>query len=300
LTIWQKKIIVVNMAKKHLQEDIISYYDTCETNYRRWWDLDRSLAMHAGFWDETTKTLHQALMRENEILADIAKIKPGEHVLDAGCGVGGSSLYLASQRKAHVTGITLSKNQVQLAQQKAMERKDLHPIPQFLVMDYTKTTFSDESFDVVWGLESVCHAEDKRDFIKEAWRVLKPNGRLIIADGFSVRNNNNEPDNQLLKKAVNGWAVNSMESIPNFTHFLTELNFKNIVAKDATPYVLPSSKRLYYYSFPAIAWSFLGEYLGWSNSTRTNDFKSYHYQYHAVKKELCKYMIFYAEKSNTK
>jgi len=286
------------MTKKYLKQDVIAYYDTCEVNYKRWWDLDRSLAMHAGFWDEKTKTLSQALMRENEILADIAKIKEGDRILDAGCGVGGSSFYLASQKGAEVTGITLSEKQVLTAKQKAEERKHLHRIPEFLVMDYIHTTFPNESFDVVWGLESVCHAEDKRDFIREAQRILKPNGRLIIADGFTIKNDYTESEKELLSKAVNGWAVNSMESIPNFTKYLNEFNFQNIIKKDATHYVIPSSKRLFYYSFPAIAWSFLGEYIGWSTRTQTNDFKSYHYQYRAVKNGLCKYMIFYAEKAS--
>ena len=77
------------------KQKIIQYYETCEGNYRNWWDLDRSLAMHAGFWDAKTKTLHEALINENKILASIAHIKAGDYVLDAGCGVGGSSIYLA-------------------------------------------------------------------------------------------------------------------------------------------------------------------------------------------------------------
>lgn len=284
------------MNKNYQKEDIIAYYDTCEVNYRRWWDLDRSLAMHAGFWDESTKTLAQALRRENEVLAEIAQIKPGDRVLDAGCGVGGSTLYLALEKEAQVTGITLSRNQADFAQRKALERKPFRYDPEFLVMDYTKTLFPNDTFDVVWAIESVCHAGDKRDFIKEAKRILKPNGRLIIADGFIVKNENSAEDRGLLSKAVSGWAVNSMETIPNFTQFLKEFGFNTIQIKDATPEVLPSSKRLHAYSYPALAWSYLGEWLGWSTRTQTNDFKSYHYQYLAVKKGLCKYMVFYSQK----
>ena len=66
------------------QSSIIDYYDTCESDYRTFWDLDRSMAMHAGFRDHTTSSLSDALARENEILADYAKIKSHEKVLDAG------------------------------------------------------------------------------------------------------------------------------------------------------------------------------------------------------------------------
>lgn len=283
------------MAKDQLKEDIITYYDRCEINYKRWWDLDRSLAMHAGFWDETTQTLSQALMKENEVLADMAYIKAGERVLDAGCGVGGSSIYLAEKRGCKVTGITLCAKQVQTAQQKAKEKK-LTVYPEFLEMDYTNTKFPDETFDVVWALESVCHAADKRDFIREAWRILKRRGRLILADGFKSRNEYSESERKYLDSAFNGWAVNSIESVPNFEKFLNEQGFKNIIKTDATPKVLPSSRRLFLYSFPAILWSKCGEYLGWSTKTQTDDFKSYNYQYWTVRKGLSKYMIFYAEK----
>jgi tocopherol O-methyltransferase len=289
------KKVLAHMINESLKKEIINYYNSCEVNYKRWWDLDRSLAMHAGFWDESTKTLSEALVKENAVLADMANIQPGEWILDAGCGYGGSTLYLAEQRQAKVIGITLCEKQVSVAQEKASKRQIAYA-PEFLVMDYTQMTFPEASFDVVWAIESVCHAEDKRDFLKEAWRILKPEGRLIVADGFHVKNNYNEDEKKLLAKAVNGWAVVSMESQPNFEQALKEQGFKNIQVIDATPKVLRSSKRLFLYSFPGWIGSRLGEIFGWSTRTQTNDFKSYHYQYHAVKKGLCKYLIFFAQK----
>ncbi len=277
------------------KEQIIHYYDTCEKNYKRWWDLDRSLAMHAGYWDKSTKTLHQALIKENEVLAKIANVTAHDKVLDAGCGVGGSSLYLAEHCGCKVVGITLCEKQIAIAQRSATFRKLSHA-PEFLVMDYTSTAFSSASFDVVWAIESVCHAKDKRDFIKEAWRLLKPRGRLIVADGFQVRNEYADADKALLDKAVNGWAVDSMESIPNFERFLVEQGFRRIIKQDATKNILPSSFRLFLYSFPAIFISKLGEWFGWSTKTQTQDFVGYHYQFWAVRKKLCRYMIFCAEK----
>jgi cyclopropane fatty-acyl-phospholipid synthase-like methyltransferase len=283
------------MMKEVSKQEIINYYNSCEANYRRWWDLDRSLAMHAGFWDSSTKSLTEALAKENEILADIANISPGEYVLDAGCGYGGSVLWLAKHRQAKAVGITLCANQVKIASEQASKRPFVYA-PEFLVMDYMQTTFPSASFDVVWAIESVCHAKNKRDFVKEAWRILKPGGRLILADGFHIKNDYTVKEQKILAKAVSGWAVSSMESQPNFESYLTAQGFKHQKVIDATPKVLPSSKRLFLYSFPALAWSYLGEFLGWSTRSQTNDFKSYHYQYYAVKKRLCKYLVFYAQK----
>ena len=202
------------MTDNQLKEEIINYYDSCEKNYQHWWDLDRSLAMHAGFWDESTQTLTDALANENKVLADLADIQPGEKVLDAGCGYGGSAFFLAEHRGAKVVGITLCEQQVRKAESIAKMKNYTHT-PEFYLMDYTQTTFADQSFDVVWAIESVCHAANKKDFIKEAWRLLKPNGRMIIADGFHVKNEYTESEKILLAKAVNGWAVASMASRPN-------------------------------------------------------------------------------------
>ena len=277
------------------KEDIVDYYVECEDHYRQWWDLDRSMAMHAGFWDKNTKDLHEALIKENEVLARYAHIKASDRVLDAGCGVGGSSIYLAEKIGCEVIGITLAERQVQAAKNYAAQRNLKRP-PEFLVRDFTNTNFPAGSIDVVWAIESVCHAKDKRDFIREAFRVLKPSGRLILADGFHVRNEYTEKERQLLAKAVNGWAVESMESIPNFQRYLQEAGFSHIVKRDATQLVLPSSRLLFMYSFPALAWSKLGEYLGWSTRAQTQDFVSYHYQYWSVRKGLAKYIIFTATK----
>ena len=195
-----------------------------------------------------------------------------------------------------MTGITLSEKQAHTATHKASERKFCTP-PAFLVRDYLDTGFPNACFDVVWAIESVCHAPDKSLFVKEAFRILKPGGRLIVADGFKcVRNTYTPKEKRILDNAVNGWAVESMESIPNFDGYLKKTGFRHIVVQDATHYVLPSSRRLFFYSFPAIAYSKLGEWLGWSTALQTRDFVGYHYQYWAVKKQLCKYIIFYAEK----
>ena len=51
--------------------------------------------------------------------------------------------------------------------------------------DYLYTRLENESFDVVWAMESVIAAEDKIEFLKEAIRILKKDGTLIIGDYFS-------------------------------------------------------------------------------------------------------------------
>ena len=73
-------------------EDIARYYDLSEVHYRRVWDLDQCRSLHYGYWDNSVKNFHDALLNINKVLAEHAAIKGGEKILDSGCGVGGSSL----------------------------------------------------------------------------------------------------------------------------------------------------------------------------------------------------------------
>ena len=106
-------------------------------------------------------------------MAEVAKIKSSDAILDAGCGIGGSSIFLAERIGCSVTGISLSERQVNKAKELAIEKK-VEANVDFKVMNFCVTNFPDENFDVVWGCESICYADDKEQFIKEAYRVLKP------------------------------------------------------------------------------------------------------------------------------
>lgn len=278
-----------------LKEQIIHYYEQCESDYRLLWDLNHSHAMHAGYWDKNTKTLRDALRRENEILAEMAHIKPGEKVLDAGCGVGGSSIFLAKNYRCHVTGITLSKKQSETAKSKAeKENKSLQV--SFEVQDYSATTFPNESFDVVWAIESICHAPCKEAFIKEAHRILKPKGRLIVADGFALYPEYKDKDSRLMQRWLQGWGVQSLAMPKQFESHLLKHHFKNISYNNITENIWPSAKRLYYYSLPAILLSKIAEMVSLRSKNQTENLHSARCQYLALKQNLWQYGIFYAEK----
>jgi cyclopropane fatty-acyl-phospholipid synthase-like methyltransferase len=272
-------------------KEIVDYYEMCEIDYQRFWNLDKSLSLHAGFWDETTKTLPQALARENEKLAQMAHIKESDHVLDSGCGVGGSSIYLAKTFGCRVTGITLSEKQKEKAFREA-ELANCFPRPRFFVMDYLHTNFPDASFDVIWAIESVCHASCKKKFVTEAFRLLRPGGRLVVADGFVFSDSDNEK-----LKWLNGWGVSRLESQEAFNAHLVDAGFSNIFFDDVTNLVLPSSKKLCRLAKPAWIGSKIGQWLGIRNPVQTANIQSAYYQYRSLKKKLWLYAIFSAVKT---
>lgn len=156
---------------RSLTDAIVGYYDETWLDYRILWLNPDNLAVHFGYTDQSTRSHTDALKNMNRVLADRVQIQSGERVLDAGCGVGGSSFWLAKERGAEVVGITLAPGQVGKARSYAARRR-LADRVHFEVADFTATPFPDASFDVVWAVESLCHAPDKAAFYQEAARLL--------------------------------------------------------------------------------------------------------------------------------
>jgi tocopherol O-methyltransferase len=122
-------------------EKLIEYYERCISNNRRWWALEKSQAIHAGYWDETTRTLSEALIRENEILADRARIKASDHILDVGCGVGGSAIFLAREKGCRVTGIDVNPHLLQIATDNAHHQNLQDRMRAFVMFLTRKSSF---------------------------------------------------------------------------------------------------------------------------------------------------------------
>ncbi len=277
------------------KKKIVEYYDSCEIDYRTNWHLDKCLAMHIGYWDKTTKTLPEALIRQNEIMLKKAKISQTDFVLDAGCGVGGSSIFIAKQSGCDVIGITISNKQAKSATQFSKER-GVQNQSEFQVMDYSNTGFADATFDVVWALESSCYAENKKLFIEEAYRILKKGGRLVVADGFEIKENYTSFERKIFDLWIQRWAVQSLESLRLFNEHLSKTGFKNIAYEDITENVTPSSRRLFYLSI--ITWPFakILQLLGKRTKIQNDNLNGAFYQYLVLKLKLGSYGMFYAEK----
>jgi MPBQ/MSBQ methyltransferase len=130
-------------------------------------------------------------VEEMAIWAGCAEKTP-RTVLDVGCGIGGASRHLAKGfgEGTSVTGITLSPKQVARAEQLAEQQGVRNA--EFRVMNALAMDFPDNSFDLVWACESGEHMPDKKKYVEEMVRVLKPGGTLVIAT-WCQRDDRDEP-----------------------------------------------------------------------------------------------------------
>lgn len=275
---------------------IIEYFDECEIHYRRLWGLDKNMAIHYGYWDEKTLNLAEALRNENRLLAEIAKIKDGEEILDAGCGVGGSAIFLAKEYKCKVTGITLSQKQVNTCYRNADKYGVINDV-KFTVANFMHMQFPENSFDVVWAIESACYAPDKRMLLKEFRRVLKNNGRLIIADGFLKDEPLSNSEDNKIRKWLRSWGVPSLSRISEFDSYLKELGYKDIEMYEITKNVIRSAKIIYIPSVVMYPVTKVLEWLGIRKKIQTMHIYGSIYQYVTLREGIWHYCIFKAVKN---
>lgn len=162
-------------------------------------------------------------------------------VLDVGCGIGGSSRILARDYGFNVTGVTISPEQVRRAKELTPEDVNAN----FLVGDAMSLSFPDESFDVVWSIETNPHIPDKDSYARELLRVLKPGGILVVAD-WNQRDERKKPLNwwekPVMRQLLDQWSHPAFSSIEGFSERLEATGFVEgtVITDDWTQPTLPS------------------------------------------------------------
>jgi tocopherol O-methyltransferase len=274
---------------------VASYYEETWIDYRALWLNRHNRAIHMGYWDEHTRRHSESLINNNRVMADHAGVRTGQLVLDAGCGVGGTAMWLAENRGARVMGVTVSADQAARARRYAAERGISHQAV-FSLQDYRQTGFRDATFDALYAMESVCYAPDKRDFLREAHRVLRPGGRLVVHDAFRFNRNYSEREERLHRSWTLPWAVPDLAVGDDFVSWTEEAGFEGATLEDHSRHVAPSVRRLHRITVALYPLASLLHTLGVRSDVQHGNVKGARNQWRALKSGVWFYGILTARK----
>jgi ubiquinone/menaquinone biosynthesis C-methylase UbiE len=144
-----------------------------------------SLYLNMGYW-ERARDYDEAAQDLARLLAGAGGMNSGDEVLDCGFGFADQDIYWARQFKPkRITGVNITASQVEVAR-KRVKDEGLDSMIDLLVGSATAVPFVASSFDLVVALETAFHYDTRQDFFAEAYRVLRPGGRLVAADILPV------------------------------------------------------------------------------------------------------------------
>lgn len=152
-------------------EAVAAHYDELDRFYRAVWGTH----LHHGYWQSGDESTEEAILNLSRLVGKQAQIKTGSRVCDFGCGYGATARFFAQKYGAHITGMTISPRQHELAENMAGENVD------FLLGDGLVNNLPAQSFDALVAIESSEHISDKTAFFQEAYRLLRPEGRIVVA-----------------------------------------------------------------------------------------------------------------------
>jgi tocopherol O-methyltransferase len=215
-------------------DDIRRHYDRLSFLYQMLWGEH----LHHGYW-ENNESISRAQVKLMERLAEQAAMPRGAHVLDIGCGLGGSAFWLADQYDCRVTGLTISPVQARMACKKA-KAKGLTDRLQFLVVDANLWQPAAESVDAIWIMESSEHFRDKKEFFSRCAFALKPDGVLAVCAWLRGKTPAPEDENELVATIGEAMLSASLDTLDQYAAWMREAELKVETAKDITKNIAPT------------------------------------------------------------
>lgn len=220
------------------------YYEEAGPDYAAW---SSAFNMHFGFFRWGMNPLNREAMLEQMNLEILDRLRLDRierpRILDMGCGLGATLRSFARRLPAaDLKGITLVPWQLEQGtglNQQCREGKSIT----LSLGNYEHTGESPESFDAICAIESSCYSagSNKPAFLREAHRLLRPDGRLVVADGFLGHGKLHGLQNALYRKACECWAIDAFGELEPFTTELVRAGFREIVVERLQARVAPSA-----------------------------------------------------------
>lgn len=223
----------MNTSKESIDR-IAAYYETYGPIFKKE-GIDSSkpelYGMHIGYQGNNPEINESASkLMERKIIRE-ADIDDRQQILDAGCGTGTLAFEIANlYPNTKVYGVDLLKEHLEIAGRYTTSFPNVF----FSRQDYLNLDFRDSFFDRVLFCESLVHSQDKNKLLTEAHRILKPGGKIVIADVFMLKDNLTEKEKLDLSNFSEETGIPNFENLYIFIQQLQQLGFKNLALQDLT------------------------------------------------------------------
>jgi len=208
------------------------YYDgPADEIYRHIWGEN----IHIGFFESPEESLHDAMERSNERMAQGVELGAGATVLDVGSGYGALARFLASRYGCEVVASNISERELEWGRE-LTAGQGLDDKVRFEWADFHDLPFRADAFDVYWSQEAFLHAADKATVLAEARRVLKPGGAIVFTD-LLVRNGTPEADRERIYARVKS---PDMWDTPAYLAALEQAGFEVATHENWSEHVAPT------------------------------------------------------------
>jgi cyclopropane fatty-acyl-phospholipid synthase-like methyltransferase len=161
-------------------------------------------SFHLGYFRTGSETLAQALDAHTDLVAEMARPRSEQHILDVGCGLGAPAVRIAERYGCKITAVNISREQIRQGRQ-LIEQRRMSDRVRIVTGDARALAFPDGSFDAIVCLEAagdICVGEeDKERFVRELYRVLRPHGHVGFSD-LALHTNPPRTDNHTLRAVL--------------------------------------------------------------------------------------------------
>lgn len=202
---------------------------------------------HFGFYpNDKVVSEKEAQLLMQDLLAEKLMLSKSMRVLDAGCGEGVVSTYLAKKCGCYIEGVTVVPFELRRARHLA-ERLGMGDNVNYSLMDYSNMCFEDDSFDGIYTIEALSHATDVRRTLREFYRVLKKGGRVALFE-YTLAHDTRFSDYEM-GIVDNVIYTSAMDGLKEFRHdtfqgVMKDAGFMNVSVENISDNVKPSLNRL--------------------------------------------------------
>ena len=238
---------VVDIPPPAGSDAVRALFREAQEDFRRW---SPGYNMHFGWWKRGMSVFDREPMLEhmNEEVAaalELPAYAPAK-AIDLGCGAAATARTVARRHpRCEVVAVTIVPEQIGLGVRLNREAGVARRIA-FMLADFADTWAGTASHDAAYAIESFCYARgaDKAPAVREAARLLKPGGRLVVVDGFLVGGPPTGILGWIYRHWCASWAIEELGQLEEFKAALWDAGFEQVEVRDLFREVAPSAAHI--------------------------------------------------------